>query len=511
MGDADQEDVPALVVTFGTTAKKRRPLGKPTNLLGRGRGCDIRLDAVEISAIHCVISQTNAGLIVRDCESRTGTLVNDQPVREAVLADGDLLQLGPFSFKVSIPPKWLESRNLLETTRAATSGPASSARETGEDAIASARMAELAEREQQIARAQSEVEKLRENLERQRRELNDERAADIDYVEAYKEEIDQLKESLAAQVERCQALEAEKESLAAELTARVELVISEGAATQIRLKQAYEEIERLQQRLEQAEFSESRGSASMVEAGAGLPAEASIQIEELKQKVSDSTTVNEQLRTRLESEHSDSERRLTAMRKELEEERMRVKQLVREAASQYSATKSEIDGLRAQLAAAQTGMGGETADPGMMGAEVEMLRTMVTELQAQLEAARAEAPLPPDLADYENQLNEFRAQLEHAQAGLQQQEADMQERIRQNELQISRERAEVGRERATLERMRQEVRSELEHAEREAKNFERLSGVHRLANEVRGQGKPEEQTDNTLSAKIRGFLKRMGS
>src|SRR5690606_37098623 len=87
--------------------------------------------------------------------------------------------------------------------------------------------------------------------------------------------------------------------------------------------------------------------------------------------------------------------------------------------------------------------------------EVELLRAIAADLEAQLQ--HAGPAVPTDLVEYENQLNEFRAQLEEAQAGLQQQEIEIQEKIRQTELQVSRERAEIGRERVALERIRQEV------------------------------------------------------
>jgi pSer/pThr/pTyr-binding forkhead associated (FHA) protein len=94
---------PALVVAFGATANKRRVLSKHATLVGRNRGCDIRVDSPEVSGLHCLISRHPGGLTLRDCDSKSGVIVNGQPVRECELRDGDQLQIGPFSFVVSLP------------------------------------------------------------------------------------------------------------------------------------------------------------------------------------------------------------------------------------------------------------------------------------------------------------------------------------------------------------------------------------------------------------------------
>ncbi len=60
--------------------------------------------APEISTLHCLLYRTAEGYRVRDCGSRTGTRVNGDVPRPGVLAAGDVLQIGPFSFTVTIPP-----------------------------------------------------------------------------------------------------------------------------------------------------------------------------------------------------------------------------------------------------------------------------------------------------------------------------------------------------------------------------------------------------------------------
>jgi pSer/pThr/pTyr-binding forkhead associated (FHA) protein len=94
---------PALIVTYGNTAKKHRVLNKPVIVLGRARGCDIGLVAPDVSNVHCVIVRNPNGFYLRDCSSRSGTRLNGDPVTEAMLRDGDILQIGPFSFQAYLP------------------------------------------------------------------------------------------------------------------------------------------------------------------------------------------------------------------------------------------------------------------------------------------------------------------------------------------------------------------------------------------------------------------------
>lgn len=106
--ERDTETVePALMVAFGATSNKRRLLDKSAMLIGRAACCDIRVDAPEISPIHCLVTRDESNMRtsfrIRDCDSRCGVIVNGQPVRETELQDGDTIQLGPFSFIAALP------------------------------------------------------------------------------------------------------------------------------------------------------------------------------------------------------------------------------------------------------------------------------------------------------------------------------------------------------------------------------------------------------------------------
>jgi predicted component of type VI protein secretion system len=43
------------------------------------------------------------GFLIRDCSSRAGIRVNGESVAEAGLRDGDMVQIGPFSFRAQLP------------------------------------------------------------------------------------------------------------------------------------------------------------------------------------------------------------------------------------------------------------------------------------------------------------------------------------------------------------------------------------------------------------------------
>ena len=68
--------------------------------LGRNPDADVRLDDSWVSRVHCEISEISGNLLVRDLDSRNGTLVNGQYVKEAHLLPGDRLTVGLTSFEV---------------------------------------------------------------------------------------------------------------------------------------------------------------------------------------------------------------------------------------------------------------------------------------------------------------------------------------------------------------------------------------------------------------------------
>ena len=129
-------------------------------------------------------------------------------------------------------------------------------------------------------------------------------------------------------------------------------------------------------------------------------------------------------------------------------------------------------------------------------AEVAMLREQLKEkdvLIAELRAVNQETAPPSSLPDgdrdYEAEVTEFRRQLEADRRELNEEiqqlrarNAELNEVVRDTELQLSRERAQFARERVQLDHLREEIRQELERAQRTVDVRERLAAVERLEN-----------------------------
>jgi pSer/pThr/pTyr-binding forkhead associated (FHA) protein len=92
-----------VVLSAGTAAGKALPINGPQFIIGRDPGCNLRPASAMISKRHCAVLVKNGQVFLRDFGSTNGTFVNDEPVKgEIRLNDGDVLKVGPLSFKVVI-------------------------------------------------------------------------------------------------------------------------------------------------------------------------------------------------------------------------------------------------------------------------------------------------------------------------------------------------------------------------------------------------------------------------
>lgn len=83
-----------LTVTQGESQGRRLKLGDVPVTLGRSADCDFRLLNRAISRLHCRVWRDNSGFWVRDLNSTNKTYLNDRPVVEARLKDGDFITVG---------------------------------------------------------------------------------------------------------------------------------------------------------------------------------------------------------------------------------------------------------------------------------------------------------------------------------------------------------------------------------------------------------------------------------
>ena len=72
-------------------------------LVGRVETCDLQLLSDEVSREHAALVRLWDGVVIKDLDSKNGVLVNDALVAERRLRDGDLVQIGPATLRVSDP------------------------------------------------------------------------------------------------------------------------------------------------------------------------------------------------------------------------------------------------------------------------------------------------------------------------------------------------------------------------------------------------------------------------
>lgn len=84
----------------GRPGSNRAVIDRALTLVGSYPICKLRMHSSHISAVHCSLVRTEEGLWVIDLASREGVQVNNATVRTALLADGDLLQIGGRRIKI---------------------------------------------------------------------------------------------------------------------------------------------------------------------------------------------------------------------------------------------------------------------------------------------------------------------------------------------------------------------------------------------------------------------------
>ncbi len=83
-----------VVVIYGEDLGKKYNLDGPSLIIGRSSKCDIQIDQESVSRNHAKIINSGSRVMIRDLGSTNGSYVNDQPVEEFILRDGDLIKIG---------------------------------------------------------------------------------------------------------------------------------------------------------------------------------------------------------------------------------------------------------------------------------------------------------------------------------------------------------------------------------------------------------------------------------
>ena len=90
----------SLLLLDGTS--RTYPVHEGSNILGRSNDCDFRLPDTGVSRQHAEIIWDGTTAFLVDLQSTNGTTVNDQPVENWELADGDVITVGHSNIEVRI-------------------------------------------------------------------------------------------------------------------------------------------------------------------------------------------------------------------------------------------------------------------------------------------------------------------------------------------------------------------------------------------------------------------------
>jgi len=102
-----------------TDSRGTRTVTLPAGPLSIGRNITnlLALDEPLASRFHCVIERTKDGYRVRDLDSQNGIIVNNRPVKAAILGSGDTLAIGNTRIKLVLP--WVK-KTAAEPAEAST-------------------------------------------------------------------------------------------------------------------------------------------------------------------------------------------------------------------------------------------------------------------------------------------------------------------------------------------------------------------------------------------------------
>ncbi len=531
---------PALVVTYGNTARKHRRLDREVMLLGRSRSCDFGLVAPEIADVHCVLLRGPFGWMVRDCGSRSGTRVNGRPVREAPLADGDTVQIGPFSFLAQLPPseapapaseverarreaRWLRSRrNLVQLALTLRRRLRDKARDRTK-AVPVARTApvaapadvvrDLAEARARLREYEARAGKLEEWEQRlglERDTLNEGFASLKGRVEKAEKEFARKKAEAEAELRsRWEQMKAKSRSRVVKIVQPAPPgpcpVCAESAerARQAELRQR--ELDHYAEHLKRSREQPAPRPARPTSESPNLRAA----VERLGREREQLARERDELRAQVAQQREQLARSAQAGPKSGESERQSQQERVRllreaEAMKQEMLHAHEVLARHDQERAEAAEQDRERAErqeeshkqlreeAAALRRQLQQKENQVRQLQERQRQASREGTLATsDFLHYEAELNNFRRQIEADRLALNDEieqlrlrNAELDEAAREAELQLSRERAQLARERVELNRIREEIRMDKDRAARADDVRGKLGSVLQLRGEL---------------------------
>ena len=92
----------ALAVVDGESRGARAQVGSEIARIGTADGNDLVLVDRTVSRFHCEVVLRGAAIIIRDCGSTNGTLIDGVRIREAEIPPGTLVRIGSSAFRVEL-------------------------------------------------------------------------------------------------------------------------------------------------------------------------------------------------------------------------------------------------------------------------------------------------------------------------------------------------------------------------------------------------------------------------
>lgn len=411
-------NLPALIVTYGVTPHKYRPLRRDLVVIGRGRGCDVGLVSPEVAEAHCVLFRTASGWRLRDCGSRIGTRLNGKTVHESALYDGDVLQVGTFNFRCHLPGD------------VAAAGPGAREPHLERSRRHLARLALALRRRLRAARG-PDAGASQTDLDRQMGVLRER----LRQYEQRAQQLQQAERELAADRER---LRQEADALGARHEQAERALAQRRGAVEADLRRRREQCE---ERLRELERREAGAAGKTT----GPDADEAHRLELRRRELA---CYADHLRR--------SRRRAEAEAEELRQENRRLRELLAQGES-AAGVAAPPDGLAEELARQVEELGAELA---VAHADAEEKEAQIQQLLTARAVVDANAR-GMDVESYEAELSEFRRQLQADRRGLneeirllRQRTLELDEAARAMEQQLTQERERLAQERRELDRLR---------------------------------------------------------
>jgi pSer/pThr/pTyr-binding forkhead associated (FHA) protein len=114
-----------LIVEKGPARSRFIKLRSRETVVGRQKGCNVRIPSAEVSRRHCLLRLDGVQLTVEDLNSANGTYLNNRRVSgQQPVASGDRLRIGPLTFAVEYEaPQMVNERKPVADAPASATEP----------------------------------------------------------------------------------------------------------------------------------------------------------------------------------------------------------------------------------------------------------------------------------------------------------------------------------------------------------------------------------------------------